>query len=463
MRIAILAIYVRGADAVGLQLIEWVRLLREQGHEVRLYVEQVGHGTPDDVRAITSVVAEGDPWRGDGWSFVEATDLVICDYPAYYPLAESLRLLSRPAVLFSYHGVTPPELWTDPAGKRFLEGSRRRAGLVHFADLAVARSEFSRQELHQLTGYPLDRIRVIPCIVPLPRAHPERRNTGGAGPLILAVGRLAAHKRPYLLVEALGHVRRELPAARLVLVGDARGPSHVPVVAEVRRRAAALGLAKQVHLTGLVDDALLDHLYRQADVLVSASAHEGFNIPVVEAMGRGVPVVAMAAGALPETVGDAGILVPSGDVPGLAGAIVEVVRDADRRERLVEQGYARARGYTYPVVAAQVRQLLEQLPARRRPRRALPRLRQLVDVRSLDSAAALGLPLDLARGRSSILSSLAARARAWMTSDVRQQIDALTRHQVAYNRHVAQTLHALDELSALLSEQQAAQDREAGA
>jgi O-antigen biosynthesis protein len=453
MRIAVLAIYVRGADAIGLQLNEWVRMLRNDQHTVRVFVESIGPATPPDIRALTSVHTEQSVRQSDDWEYITCADLVICDYPAYFGLADCLRLLERPAILFHYHGVTQPDLWSDPVGRAFLERSRRRASLVHFADLAVCHSEFSRQELHQLSGYPLDRIRVLPYIVPAPPLHGSADRRHGSAPIILYVGRLAAHKRPHLLVEALALVRLRSPSARLVLVGDAHGPSHAPVLAQMRALAVAHGIEDAVHFTGAVDNTLLGYLYGQAQVFVTASAHEGFCIPVIEAMAHGVPVVVNAVGALPETAGDAGVMVPDGDVPALAEAIIDLIESSDNRSLLIERGYARAQTCTLASLESRVLDLIGAIPRRQRRARGVPRLMQSIDLAAIDAAAEVGSDLPGPAGRIPIISRAAIRLRRWLTSDVERRLDAVLQRQVMYNRQVAQALHELDELSADISEQ----------
>lgn len=446
MNITILAIYVRGADAVGTQLSAWVRALQGGGHHVRVVAEQIAADAPADIRALTSVCSGPELPHSPLWSMLEASDLVICDYPAAFGLAECLRLLRAPRVLFSYHGVTPPALWPTAEGRAYLERSRQRAALVHFADRAVTRSEFTRQELHHLTGYPLERIVVVPCSVPPPGDVPSLPRA--ADPLILSVGRLAANKRPVLLVEALAQVRRELPAARLVLAGDAVGAAHAPVAADVRARAAALGLADAVTLTGLISDAELEGFYRRASLLVSASVHEGFCVPIIEAMSRDVPVVGVAAGALPETIGDAGLIVPPDDSAALAEAMLRLLRDADLRQTLIARGRERARRFHPGVVGAILLRLIEDLPAQ--PRRSgLPRLSQLAPIAALEPAAEVApTPARVTR-----LQQVAQRARRWLVGDLERRLSELVDRQVAFNRVVARSLLAADEWSAAASEE----------
>jgi glycosyltransferase involved in cell wall biosynthesis len=453
MRIVFFAIYVRGADSIGRELIEWVRILCRNGHTVRVIVERIGPGTPADIRALTAVHTERSLRQSIDWEYVCTADLAICDYPAFYGLADVLRAIEQPALLLIYHGVTPPALWPDPDGRAYLEQSRRRAALVHFADAAITHSEFTRQELHHLTGYPLSRIGVLPCIIAAPPADRVVPLAQTPAPLILSVGRLAANKRPHLLVEALALVRQQHPAARLILAGDARGPSHAPVLAQVRASAAALGLEDAVLCTGLIDDALLEHLYAQAAVLATASMHEGFCIPVIEAMARGVPVVANRAGALPQTVGDAGVLVPDGDVRALADALIDVLQNAESRAQLIARGYTHAQAYTPAALEPAMLQLLRDIPRRAHGTHSLMRLSQSVELARLAAAAEVGNNLPQPSGRIPLISALAVRLRRWLTSDIERRLDTFLQGQVRYNRQIAQTLHEVDELSATTSEQ----------
>lgn len=451
MRIAILAIYVRSGDAVGLQLIHWTRLLQEAGHTVELYVEALGAAVPQDVLGVTRTVDGATFHRSPFWPALQSADLVICDYPAYYALAEALRLLTAPPILWSYHGVSPPDRWLDAAARQYLAMSQRRTGLVHFASLATTRSAWTRDELHSLTGFPHERIVVMPCIVPAPIEPKERVST--SPPYILHVGRVAAHKRPEILLEAMALVRRSIPDAHLVLAGDAQGPSHAPVVQQLQRRAAELGISDAVCYTGSVEQDHLESLYRSASVVVSASAHEGFCVPMIEAMARGVSVVVTATAALPETVGDGGIVVAD-EVEALAAALVRVLDDQALRKTLISRGFQRARLFESEVVRDQLLALIERaaaLPNRNRP---APRLRQLVDLSRLQAGAEVAASPP--EGRAHPVSRIAAFVRAWFQSDLRRQFDELQQRQVAFNRQLTSSLIELDEWSAEASERQAA-------
>src|SRR5437764_15068040 len=112
--------------------------------------------------------------------------------------------------------------------------------------------------------------------------------------------------------------------------------------AEARRAASRLGLNGRVEFAGHVEKQELAELYRGAACLVFPSRYEGFGLPALEAMASGTPVVATAAGALPEVAGDAAVLVDERDPAALAGGIERALAE---RDRLVRAGLERARLY----------------------------------------------------------------------------------------------------------------------
>jgi glycosyltransferase involved in cell wall biosynthesis len=159
------------------------------------------------------------------------------------------------------------------------------------------------------------------------------------GPLALFVGQLLPHKRPELLVEALHAVATYLiPEAHLVLVGAKRIPRFA---AAVQRQIVELGLGN-AWITGAISQAELRAYYERADLFVTASDHEGFCVPLLEAMSFGVPIVARGTSAIPETLAGAGIVLDPQDGPLVfAEAWANVATDSSVRDQLVARGRAR--------------------------------------------------------------------------------------------------------------------------
>jgi glycosyltransferase involved in cell wall biosynthesis len=161
----------------------------------------------------------------------------------------------------------------------------------------------------------------------------------GMGARWLFVGRVAPNKAQHDVVKAFAWYRRVFDAgASLTLVGGVSAGSYWSAL---ERFVDGLGLSGVVRLAGSVSDAELEGLYRSADVFVCLSEHEGFCVPLLEAMAHGVPVVAFGAAAVPETLGDAGLVLAS-KRPGLvAEAVGRVMRDEGLRARLVGAGRRR--------------------------------------------------------------------------------------------------------------------------
>jgi glycosyltransferase involved in cell wall biosynthesis len=160
-------------------------------------------------------------------------------------------------------------------------------------------------------------------------------------------------------------VRAAVPGAQLVLPG-----ARTPYEEELRAEAERLGLGAAVAFPGYVDDSDLEGLYAAASVFVFPSLNEGFGMPVLEAMGRGLPVVTSAVSSLPEVAGDAALLVDPTSVEDVAGATTRVLTDPALRDQLVAAGRRRPAQFTWVRAAegtlATWHRALAQGPAPRR-------------------------------------------------------------------------------------------------
>jgi len=155
----------------------------------------------------------------------------------------------------------------------------------------------------------------------------------------LSVGQLLPHKRPDFLVQMM-HIADSYLGFRgyLMLVGHQRLERYNRAI---REQVLELNLPG-VHVVGAVDEADLAAMFRASSVVVTASEHEGFCIPLVEAMTFEKPIVARVFAAIPETVGDAALLIPPNDGPALfAEAVTELLGHDDLRDRLVAGGRRR--------------------------------------------------------------------------------------------------------------------------
>lgn len=252
-------------------------------------------------------------------------------------MVASLLALSQPLVVY-YHNITPAAFF-DPydaaAAKSMREARVDLHRLSRRMRVALVASRFSAEELQQM-GVP--DVRVIPPYVAsgasATTADPQyartlRRTRGHLD--LLFVSRLVPHKGHLHLLRMLAALRGGGVDARLFIVG-ARGPqAYMDSILRLRRR---LGLEESAILTGSISEAELAAHYETADVFTCLSEHEGFAIPLLEAMRARVPVLAYDAGAVAETLAGAGILVRTLDPYLLAEIVSRAQGDEDLREEL---------------------------------------------------------------------------------------------------------------------------------
>jgi len=320
-------------DAVGQHTVAVRAILAARGIRSEIYVELDDPDTVAETRPASAYPESAEP--GDVLVYQFATASALAD-----------RLAERPEPLVvNYHNVTPAALfapWDNGLARHQLRAQQELGRLAGRAVLGVAVSEVNRADL-VAAGF--GATEVVPPIVRLDPAAATGGEPGGGdrprrtGARWLAVGRLAPNKALEDTVTALLAYRsRHDPTAELVVVGKPALPAYVRAV---HRYVADLGLADAVRFAGKVADSALDEAYATADVLVVSSEHEGYCLPVVEAMAAGLPVVAYREGALPEVLGDAGVLVPTKDPVAVADAVHRLQADGDWRAAVVAAGRAR--------------------------------------------------------------------------------------------------------------------------
>lgn len=319
------------ADAVSGHTLQVQSLLHDLGVDSVIFAE----------RTHPSLEGKAQPYQG------LRGGAVLYQFAIGNHLADVLAASSRPLAI-DYHNLTPPELF-EQWDVGLLHGTTwGRAQLARLADrcsLGLADSAFNERDLLDL-GY--RHTEVAPIIVDLTDFDREldektrrgllaRKERGGADWLF--VGRLVPSKAQHDVVKAFAVYRRHCDAdARLWLVGGAASSRYEKAVHGL---VTELGLEAAVTHTGSVSQGELAAHYATADVFVTMSRHEGFCVPVLEAFHHDVPVVAVKAGALPDTIGDAGMLL-SDRAPETAALTVDrVLRDRALRSALVAAGRRR--------------------------------------------------------------------------------------------------------------------------
>ena len=262
---------------------------------------------------------------------IRPEDVILFHYSGHSALVEKIRHVDCFKIL-KYHNITPPEFFgafNREAGLHCLRGRDQVRGLARDFDLGVGDSAFNASELEAM-GFPDTTVLpVIATAFEVPQAPPARRYDPGGEIRILFVGRLAPNKRQEDILKAFYLYRTWMnPRARLTLAGNR---DHSPRYTRcLERLADDLGIAGAADLPGMVPDEVLERLFREAHVFLCLSEHEGFCVPLLEAMASGIPVVAFASSAVTETLGEGhpGLLTDK-DPRVTARRIEAVVEDRD--------------------------------------------------------------------------------------------------------------------------------------
>ncbi len=213
------------------------------------------------------------------------------------------------------------------------------------ARLVVTPSEYSRQALLSVIDGPPEHVWIVPHGIPTPSIGPGRDvdlaqvkdGFGVEPPFFLYPAITYPHKNHLTLVRAFADVVRQHPEASLVLTGG-----EAQMEGEIVETIATLGLQDNVHRLGRIPWWDLAAFLRQAHGLGFPSRFEGFGAPVIEAMARGCPVIAADSTALPEVVGDAGVLIDADDVEAWSREITRLLEDEAHHADLVARGHQRA-------------------------------------------------------------------------------------------------------------------------
>ncbi|HEY0100257.1 MAG TPA: glycosyltransferase [Pyrinomonadaceae bacterium] len=337
-------------DAISGQAIQIRDYLRSRGHASEIFVKRRDERLEQEARLF-------DP------ALVKPTDALIYHHSIGSELT-AFAVAHAGAKCLVYHNITPAEYYAPyrPGFAWMLETGRAHLPRLapHF-DCSVGDSSFNAAEL-AACGFPHPgvlpiicdpakwKLRADPCVM-------ERLQDGRVN--LLFVGRIAPNKKQDELVRAFAHYRELEADARLVIAGEGRAsdPFYTRLLADI----AARGLSGHVIVTGQVTDAELLAYYRTAHLYWSLSEHEGFGVPLVEAMWFDVPVLAYRSTATPETLKDAGVTFESkDDLRAIASLARRLTRDdRDLRRRVIAAGRVRREAFT----PARVHSILDELLA----------------------------------------------------------------------------------------------------
>jgi glycosyltransferase involved in cell wall biosynthesis len=307
----------RPHDAMSQAAVGFQWLLRRLGHLGAVYASEVQPGYGALVQPASQLRVTGG-------------DLVLYHHGIASELASALlHLPCRRGVIF--HNITPARFYRGTALAEALTAGRAQlSAMAPAVHLSLGVSHFNASEL-RIAGH--TNVHTVPLFIEPARFDADAadevftRSLAGHAPLVVCAGRVVPHKRIEDVLALHAELRRLAPDARTLVVGAA---------AKGDRYFRALPKHDGVTFTGPLTHAELVSAYRAADVFVSMSEHEGFGVPLLEAMASDVPVLAFAAAAVPETLDGRGIAFDEKRFAALAELVMQLRLDDKLRTRVVD-------------------------------------------------------------------------------------------------------------------------------
>lgn len=280
-------------------------------------------------------------------SFYRTNDLLILHYGGWCDSYNDLLRLPCKKILY-FHNITPAHFFTNYSNS-YSEvtenGIKNISKIRDCIDYAITDSEFNKSDLLSY-GYDADKVFVLPLFVDFGKYC----STGMDSPLntnvtnILFVGRVAPNKKIEDVIESFFYYRKNYnPDSKLTLVGKWQGLESYKSFLD--NHVDSLQLSDSVEFTGSVSNEELYNIYKTADLFLCMSEHEGFCVPLVEAMHFEIPTVAYDSSAVTETLGDAGILVKNKDFPDIARIMDDLITNSSLKVLLKYKQRERVKNY----------------------------------------------------------------------------------------------------------------------
>ena len=345
-------------DAIGNHVLEIRRWLRQWGYRSEIFVE--GCDTP--------LTKECHPYE-EYKNFSSAENLLILHYSVGGSVNRYVRQVPDQVVIY-YHNITPAHFFYQSNGHlaRQLAEARRDLKVLAGKVPAIADSPYNALELKEL-GFKI--LGIVPPVLALGRLNvgPSKSISIQVTPRFtkpegyhdwLFVGRIVPNKCIQDIIKSFYYYHTWIDSqSRLLLVGGTEIAQTY--FDEIQHLVKQLNFSQSVIFTGHVTDQELVSIYHTTDLYVSMSEHEGFGVPIVEAMYCGIPVLAYASTSVPDTMGNAGILIQKKNYSVIAELAYEMICNPGFRARLVQTGKERVKNFSQTLLSAQFLSCLEKL------------------------------------------------------------------------------------------------------
>lgn len=339
-------------DAVGNEVIAFKKFLQENGYVTEIFTEAISNKLPAD----TAMNYRRMP-------VLDEDDIVIYHFASQCTLFDTVKQLKCKVVL-RYHNVTPPEFFEgyDENGvKACRNGLSQVAELKDYVDYCLPVSDFNKKDLLEM-GYTCP-MTVLPILIRFSdyeqtpdSAVIEKYSDGVTN--ILFVGRMAPNKKVQDVISAFAEYKRRFdPTARLFLVGSYN--ENDIYYRELCEHIEKLGV-RDVIFPGHISFAAILAYYSIADIFLCMSEHEGFCVPLVEAMYFHVPIVAYNSSAVPSTLGGTGVLLDEKDFYKSAEAIRDILQN-NRSEAIVEKQNNRLEDFSQNNITSRLKKFIENI------------------------------------------------------------------------------------------------------
>lgn len=326
-------------DAIGNDTIALSGAIKEMGFDTAIYAENIDKRLPKGIARST------DKLKG-----LKSDDILIYHKSTGTDLTFRLEQYKCRRIMI-YHNITPPEFfrpYSVSATKLTEYGYKGVEYLRDKIDYVMAVSAYNKAELVKM-GYtcPIDIRPILIKFDDYKKAPDEavmQKYSDGRTNLVF-VGRIAPNKKQENLIRALYCYKKRDPDTRLILVGSDTGMENY--CERLKKYAAALGLSDSVVFTGHISFPEILAYYRIATTFVCMSEHEGFCVPLVEAMFFDIPIIAYDAAAISDTLGGSGVLLDDNSPEFTAAVIDRVVHDKELREYIIEGQRRRLEDFSY--------------------------------------------------------------------------------------------------------------------